>query len=454
MNRSRWALVASFAAMVAVAGCDLHDKLLEPQNPGLIDPSAVASPTAALALRVGALSRYQQIMAGEGTWQMGGTLTDEFKNSDFLTPRIDVDQRTMDNQQNWNYTGLTQSRGFVRTAIDAMQKYVPDSTALIGELWAELGFLELTLADHYCNGIPLGSTVNGVFINGVPLTTQQVYDSVIAHNDSALSYSTGSDVSSVAVRRAAQIYKARALVMKGQFAAAAALVTTANVPSTYQYNLAFSPNSGSNPMWLLANSVARITVGDSFDFVGGAKNLIVNALPFASANDPRLPVQVGGVPPEDGVTPMFLSLLWKNQYDPWTVASGIDARLIEAEAALNNGANGDIPGMMAILNALRAAPPKITNTTIAPMAALPTPATKAAAVKLFFREKAFWTFGRGERLPDMRRMIRLYGLPQDQVFPTGVFFKGGNYGTDVNLPVPNPNEQVNPLFSGCLDRSA
>ena len=40
------------------------------------------------------------------------------------------------------------------------------------------------------------------------------------------------------------------------------------------------------------------------------------------------------------------------------MVSGIDARLIEAEAKLN--AN-DIAGMMTILNALRAAPPKIGN---------------------------------------------------------------------------------------------
>jgi hypothetical protein len=87
------------------------------------------------------------------------------------------------------------------------------------------------------------------------------------------------------------------------------------------------------------------------------------------------------------------------------------------------------------------------------MAALPTPATTDAATTLLFREKAFWTFGRGQRLPDLRRLIRQYGRTQDQVFPVGLYFKGGSYGTDVNFPVPS-SEAVNPLFTGCLDRKA
>jgi len=81
------------------------------------------------------------------------------------------------------------------------------------------------------------------------------------------------------------------------------------------------------------------------------------------------------------------------------------------------------------------------------------PGTPDARISLQFREKAFWTYGRGERLGDLRRLVRQYGRPQDQVFPTGTFFKGGSYGTDVNLPVPQA-ELNNPSYTGCIDRSA
>jgi hypothetical protein len=213
-------------------------------------------------------------------------------------------------------------------------------------------------------------------------------------------------------------------------------------------------------LWSVANSVARITVGDSTDTVNGVPNQILNALPFASANDPRLPVLSGKVTnpvvaTEDVSTPAFLSQLWKGQFDPLVLASGVDARMIEAEAAFNanGGTAGDITNMMTILNAIRAAPPALAAFQPAAMAALPTPPDKPTALQVLFREKAFWTFGRGQRLPDLRRLIRQYGLTEDKVFPKGVFFKGGNYGTDVNMPIPN-SESVNPLFTGCIDRKA
>ena len=68
-NRARFAVLAWIAAIAVAAGCDrVKHELLEPQNPGLVDPSAVGSPTAALALRVGALGRYKQVQAGESIW--------------------------------------------------------------------------------------------------------------------------------------------------------------------------------------------------------------------------------------------------------------------------------------------------------------------------------------------------------------------------------------------------
>jgi starch-binding outer membrane protein, SusD/RagB family len=132
--------------------------------------------------------------------------------------------------------------------------------------------------------------------------------------------------------------------------------------------------------------------------------------------------------------------------------SGIDARLLEAESKM---AAGDYAGMLAILNELRASPEKIGNVlTVPALPALTTvPTTKSDAVTLLFREAAFWQFGRGERLPNLRREIRLYGKTQDQIFPVGAFHKTGTFGTDVNLPVPDA-ELTNPNFKGCIDRKA
>ena len=110
--------------------------------------------------------------------------------------------------------------------------------------------------------------------------------------------------------------------------------------------------------------------------------------------------------------------------------------------------------MMSILNTLRASPPNLGPFTPAAMAALPTPATKDDAINLFFRVKAFWQFGRGQRLGDRRRLIRQYGRTADQVFPTGTYHKGGTCSADVNAPVPDIEKNGNTLFTGCIDRSA
>jgi hypothetical protein len=209
-----------------------------------------------------------------------------------------------------------------------------------------------------------------------------------------------------------------------------------------------------NGHWQVQHSTARMTVGDSFDIVDGHPNLIKNALPFASLNDPRVPIVKGAATAsEDGLTPMYFSQLWANRDDPIAMASGIDARLIEAEGKLQ--AN-DFAGMMTILNALRGTSQKIANITVPVMPALATtPATKDAAATLYFREKAFWTFGRGQRLSDLRRLMRQYGRTEDNVYPTGVYsFVGtasGTYGHDLSLPVSD-SELPNPDFHGCIDR--
>ncbi len=461
MNGTRLIAAAALGATVAIGGCDrVREDLLAPQNPGLVDPTAINSSTAALALRVGALGQYKQLTngnGGESIWQYGGTLADEFKSSDFATYRTNVDRRVTDPGISWNYAATTQARGFVRDAIVAMKAFAPDSAAMIAELYAELAFFEMTLADNYCNGIPLGHTENGVRVNGEPLTILQVYDSAATHLDTALALSAKAyDSNSVYINRLSRVLKARVLIAKDKSNLVAAAALVAGVPTSYAYDMTFSSISGSNGMWSLNSATARISVADSVDVAGGVTNVIRNALPFASANDPRVPVIDGDlarprVVAEDQVTrPFYVGVLFKGQFDPLVLASGVDARLYEAEARLQSG---DVADMMTILNTLRQAKPAIGASAIPAMPALATPATTESAISLLFREKAFWTFGRGQRLPDLRRLIRQYGRTQDQVFPTGLYFKGGSYGADVNFPIPN-SEAVNPLFHGCIDRNA
>src|SRR6185437_4386689 len=118
--------------------------------------------------------------------------------------------------------------------------------------------------------------------------------------------------------------------------------------SNYQYLFATSPARSDDDLgiWVINNSTARMTVSDSSEVLNGTRIVTPNALPFASANDPRVPVKSGlAVDPtvgaEDGSTPMFVQLLYGRD-DPVPMASGIDARLIEAEAQLNKNSPAGI----------------------------------------------------------------------------------------------------------------
>ena len=124
---------------------------------------------------------------------------------------------------------------------------------------------------------------------------------------------------------------------------------------------------------------------------------------------------------------------------------GLLARLIEAEAQLKAGSAATA---LATLNTLRA-----TKSGLAP---LTDAGSDAARVDQLFRERGFWMFGRGHRMGDLRRLVRQYGRAQDAVFPTGVWHKGGNYGTDVTFPVPQAEENNPNVTPGhtCLDRNA
>jgi len=428
--------------------CSVKNELLAPQNPSVISPGAISTPQAADALRIGAYGVLKTVTGGsESMWLLGGLMTDEWKSSDTFSQRNETDQRSVEltnSVTSATYQQLQQARGHARDAINALLAFEPTPVSNIGQMYFAIGFEELMLAENYCNGIPVSYMVNGQPVYTNPLTTTDVYNLALTHFDSALTMTTGTDANTVSLHQAILIAKARTLIELGQFSDAAALVPVSVVPTSYQYLLTFDITTQDNLFYQLNTNRGGYTVGDSVDATG----IIANAIPFASSKDPRLPVTPNKLG-EDGATPLILQSVYGRD-DPVPLVSGIDARLTEAEAKLNAQ---DIAGMMTILNALRTSPQTIGPYKVPVMAALPTPSTQAQAVALFLRESAFWQFGRGFRLPNLRRMVRLYGYTQDQVFPTGTFFKGGVYGTDVNFPVFN-NELTNPNFHGCLDRKA
>jgi starch-binding outer membrane protein, SusD/RagB family len=465
---NRLAAIAASALLVGTVACsDAQDTLLEAVDPDVINPQDIQNADGALALYYGALNRLKDATAGgptngrESTWLAGGLLGDEWSTSSTFVENDEIDERSIrlnNSTVTYEFRALARVRTTANQALAGLKQYRPTETSRIAEMYTARGFAELQLASDFCNGIPLSDASGTDIVYGKQLSVAEVFGVALASLDSALAINTGTDAQSVLVRNTTRVLKARAQLGLGQIAEAGATVGgtgTSAVPTSFSYDITFSLTTGDNGLWSQAASQLRYTVGDSLE--GNGRNLLVrNATPFFSLRDPRVPtaypVAANGrdtTKAQDGKTFVRVTTLWK-QSSAVSLANGLDARLIEAEARLKAG---DAPGMLAILNALRTAPPKLSEVQPTALAPLTDPGTADGRLNLLFREKAFWTFSRGQRLGDMRRLIRQYGRTPANTFPVGEHYRGGNYGADVNLPVPQ-DEQNNPNFKVCTDRNA
>jgi len=459
-------------AAMHLTSCSLSD-LLDAPNPNLIEPESVQSPTGATAVRNGALARLRTMTAnGESSWMFGGLLADEWATSSTFIQNDETDQRSSQLNNgtiNGNLRALYRARTAANQAIVLLNTYKPTPVADIAEMHFVRGFAELQLASDFCNGIPLSDGAGTTAVLGNPLTVDSVFGAAIASFDSAISITASlATAAEISINRAARIGKARALLGRNVTNAPAAAALLAGIPTTYRYDVTASLTGGTNTLWDQAASANRYTVSDSAQ--GNNRSfLVANAIPFRAAADRRVPARyrrsgVDTVKSQDGNTfAIIVDSLW-GQTSAVAVTHGIDARLIEAEAFLQAG---NAASWLSTLNTLRgtaiqitAPSPTATGThpgwTVPVMAALVDPGTAAGRVALHFREMAFWQFGRGHRLGNLRRMIRDYGYPVNGSgnYPTGNHFKGGVYGTDLNLPVTTDEQIGNPNFTACLDRKA
>ncbi len=455
---------AALAAVAALAGCARAD-LLGVNTPDAITTDNLNSADGAEGLRIGAVQRLKLMTAlDESSWFYGGLLVDEWKSADTFTQRDETDQRNVTEENSLvtvAYRDIHRARVQSFQAAKVLNAYgcTPAATCSrkgeIGEMWFIRGFAELQSALDFCSGQPFADLSKDTPDIGVAISQTDAFKMALTSFDSALAaVGSATDSISTRVRYSAQVGRGRALLALGRQAEALTAVT--GVPKTFSFNLTWPGTQGKedNLIWGLANSARRYTVQDSADRNGGR---IPNAMPFVSAKDPRVPTLTNPTPGIakfgfDGSTLYDAQQVFPTFNAPVPVANYVDAQLITAEAQL---AANDV-GWLTTLNALRTGPTNIGTITVSGMAPLTDPGSQSARVDLLFRERAFWTFGRGQRLGDLRREIRVYGKTAAQVFPGegGVNpRKNSAYGPDVNLPVPQA-ERNNSNFTGCFDRKA
>ncbi len=436
-------------ALGLLASCSTATEILEVKDPDIVNPADVQSIAGANAVRLGALARLNSATSGdESLFLLGGLLSDEWINGDSFIARQEIDQRTITRENTFLTAAnrvLHRARLSAEQAVSLLTEF---NAAAPGWQVAEMFFVQAytinIMAEHYCSGLVFSSIVDGVEQYGAPLTTTATFERALALVDQGIPRVTGTTADDVRVRNALRVLRGRILVNLNRHADAATAV--AGVPNSFTYNMLHAATATSNQIWTFNSLSRRYSVSVSEG---------TNGLNFGSASDPRVPVCQGGdvacralgvtlATRDDLLRPIIIAAAWPVRETPVAITNGIEARMIEAEAQLKAGSAATA---LATLNAARATVPGLAPLTLA--------ATPAAQLDQLFRERAFWSFGRGYRTGDLRRLIRQYQRPANTVFPTGTWHKGGNYGVDVNFPIPQA-EQNNPNAAGaaCIDRNA
>jgi hypothetical protein len=446
--------------------------------PTIVPPGSLTDADALATLRAGAIGNFSIAFSGdhpdgsggtgEGVIMYGGLLADEWIDSETFPTRIEVDARTIQvtnaDVDLW-YRLLHQARNAAEKTAAQYAALLPNDAGH-AEMLNLAGYTYLFFAETYCSGVPVShlDAATGKITYGVPLTTRQLIDTAIARFDAARA--VADSVTNVTLKATmtnlASVGKARALVDSGDFAAAATAVSA--VPTSFAYLMEHSEISTyeNNGVFNGNTFDRRYSVADR---EGG------NGFPFRSVIDPRTPSRrrsTGSRNGFDGLTPQYNNFRFGDRKAAIPLATGVEARLIEAEAALQADTANPSAAFFTALNDPRTnvasrtyfnpSPFSRTDTLTNPIPALPNltardDTTAGGAVNLLFNERARWLWLTAHRLGDLRRLIRQYGRPADTVFPTGAYFKSNpsTYGTDVNIPVP-VTERNNPNFTACLDR--
>lgn len=493
-------LLLAGALALPLAGCDT-DEIVAVEDPAQLQPGQIDNPEAIPALVNGAVRQFIGGYSGFGDdafLSASAVLSDEFYYGDTFTTRNAADQRNtqapvLGNISDAAFSRLQQARLNARRTFAQIERYTPTDTQNKSLLRTIEGYVYVTLGEGWCGAIPFSTfpetgTIDPKDIGyGMPLGTAQVNDTAVARFNEALALNANN--------RLAALGKARALVNLGRYAEAAAAVT--NVPTTYVYHLEHSSNVGSqnNPIFSLQSNgrygVSNLEGAQTSATVALRPDLPRNADPgstpvitvpttatsaeglaFRGMRDPRVPWEGRAARNSacfsSSVT-CFLNLNYPSFNADVPLASGVEARLIEAEAALQAG---NPSRMLEILNALRSdvaaltqvlytapvqsfprapAPPSLPALTDPATATMTSAQQLAARRALLFQERALWLFNTGHRQGDLRRLVRNYGLPSNQVFPSGPYFRGGTYGNDVAYPIPF-NEENNPEYAEAIEQ--
>lgn len=442
-------MLALALPVVGLVACD-PGELLEVEDPDVVAPEEVDGPEALPAARANALGDFAVAYVGspngEGQILITALVGDEFIHTGTFDTRESIDRRIIPRTNphvEGTFRGLHRARVSAERAADLFAEYDPN-TPEHAEVLSLAGFAYVMFGENYCSGVPFSRIAgDGQLEFGEPETTTQVFDRALARFDAALALAA--EAGSADQENLARVGRARSLLGLGDYEAAAE--AAAAVPTGFERVIFHSETTTrqNNGVWSLNNDAGRWSVADR---AGG------NGLPFRSdgdidgaARDPRIPTAQIGLAQRIALRDRgehWGQLKYPERASSTVLAGGVEARLIEAEAALRRGDPG-VPAFVDLHSNLR---------TAVGLAALNAGEVQQMSpeerVDLHFRERAYWLWLTSHRLGDLRRLMWDYSRQQDEIFPIGQHHRAGApYGQATNLPIPF-DEENNPRSEACF----
>ncbi len=312
------------------------------------------------------------------------------------------------------------------------------SDTILGHSMAIEASSLIMLAELYCSGVPLSKlTQDGDFELTRGYSTEEVYSFALAKLDSASTLSR----ENARISGFIDLLRTRVLLGIGRIQDAARIANS--IETSFRYSILYTKIAAIPTYSISGNYYSKFVIASVLktERIGNLKGL--NGLPYSSGHDPRVNL------PE-------LSDSWA----PFVMSSGLEARLAQAEAALER----EDPSWLTILNELRtscatndncASPAPAGTGGISGLDVLDDPGNDKARLDLLFDERAYWLFLRGFRQGDLRRRIRVYGGSVSELYPIGLPEVGNvAYSGMVSLPVPKEEQRLNPKYRGCFHNDA
>jgi hypothetical protein len=415
-RRPQWLTALGAVALLGTAACDTVDRLLTVNSPSRLAETNFLVPQNAALISNSAVADFE---CAQGAYIVAsGLAAGELVEGTQTAARWTMDRRDIiPNEAQYAsagcaaigvYTPLNVARHTNDQAVRLLEGWsdaeVPNRQRLIARNAAMSGYSIVLLAEGFCEC---------VIDLGPALTTQQALDSAVVRFTKALTAAQAANDASLV--NLARVGRARALLGKGDAAGAAA--DAALVPQDFVFNATHDLNAATRNNRIFAQNNQGFAVSVATPY---------RAMTVGGAPDPRVRAVDGGRNTTDQINRLWVQQKYSSLTTGTPIATGVEAKLIQAEAA---GAGTGV----GIVNALRAR----AGVALPPLTAAEQAAFTATVIEE--RNRELWL--QGNRWFDMKRR----NLPQVPVAGTA-YAKGGVYGDQRCWPLPDVERLANPNF--------